>query len=104
MTIPCSFIEVEYTYSIPLMFEIIFSKGLITLDSTSVGLAPGYPTKMSAIGTSICGSSSLGIKKELYTPITINTTINKMVSLEPINPLAIFPAKPSFILYNLKIC
>ena len=99
MTMPCSFIDVEYTYSTPLILEISCSKGLITRDSTSVGLAPAYPTKMSAIGTSICGSSSRGIKNDAYTPITINTIIKSTVSFDCINTLAIFPAIPSFIFY-----
>ncbi len=47
------------------MLETIFSKGFTTLVSSSFGLAPGYLTKISAIGTSICGSSSRGIKYEL---------------------------------------
>ena len=97
MAIPCSCMEVVYTYSTPLMLDMIFSSGLVILDSTSVGLAPGYPTNMSAMGTSICGSSSLGIRKELYTPMTMNTTIKSTVNLELMNPLAIFPASPSFI-------
>ena len=53
---------------------------------------------MSAMGTSICGSSSLGIKKVLYPPINKKATINSMVSLDLINALAILPANPSFII------
>ena len=78
-----------------------FSRGLTTRDSTSVGLAPGYPTKISAMGTSIWGSSSRGMRKELYTPMTMKTIISKTVSLESMNPLAILPAKPSFMLLAL---
>src|SRR5690606_27047715 len=38
-----------------------------------------------------------GIRKELYTPIIMNTIIKSTVNLELMNPLAIFPASPSFI-------
>jgi hypothetical protein len=47
------------------------------------------------MGTLICGSSSLGIKNELYVPIIINATINKMVSFELMKKLAILPDIPS---------
>jgi hypothetical protein len=58
---------------------------------------------MSAIGTLICGSSSLGIKNELYTPMIINATINKMVSFELMKKLAIFPDIPSCIFFRLNV-
>ena len=77
------------------MLPIIFSNGFTTLLSISDGLAPGYMTITSAIGTLICGSSSLGIKNELYVPIIINATINKMVSFELMKKLAILPDIPS---------
>jgi hypothetical protein len=51
------------------------------------------------MGTLICGSSSLGIKNELYVPIIINATINKMVSFELMKKLAILPDIPSCILF-----
>src|SRR5690625_5054517 len=60
-------------------------------------------TITSAIGMMICGSSSLGINEELYTPMIINANINKIVSLESINAEAILPDIPLFIFIFLII-
>ena len=86
------------------MLETIFSIGATTLVSTSLGSAPGYPIMISAIGTSICGSSSLGISIVLYPPINKNAIIKSTVSFDLINAFAILPEKPSFIiiLFYLK--
>src|SRR5688572_17192677 len=83
------------------MFEMIFSNGCDTRASTSAGDAPGYRRKTSAIGTSICGSSSRGISIVLYPPISKKAIINRIVNFDWINAFAIFPDKPSFIIKSL---
>ena len=59
--------------------------GLVTLFSTSLAVAPGIWTKMSIMGTTICGSSSRGSFQVAITPIRMEATMIKGVSLEFMN-------------------
>ena len=62
--------------------------GLVTRSSTSRADAPGISTKMSIIGTMICGSSSRGSFQTAKAPIRSEAVMNSGVSLESIQPRA----------------
>src|SRR5579875_297567 len=51
-----------------------FSSGVATSCSTSSALAPGKATATSAMGTTICGSSSRGVTATANTPASAATT------------------------------
>ena len=82
-------------YSTPGISHSSFSIGLVTRSSTSRADAPGICTKTSTIGTMICGSSSRGSFHTAKAPSSREPAITRGVSLEPIQTLANFPARPS---------
>ena len=82
-------------YSTPGISQSSFSIGLVTRSSTSRAEAPGIWTKTSTIGTTICGSSSLGSFHTAKAPSNIDPPISRGVNFEPIQAFANLPAKPS---------
>ena len=68
--------------------------GLVTRSSTSLADAPGIWTKISIIGTTICGSSSLGSKSTAPIPNRIEAATINGVSLESMKDWASLPASP----------
>src|SRR5688572_24228437 len=82
-------------YSTPGISQSSFSIGLVTRSSTSRAEAPGICTKMSTIGTTICGSSSLGSFHTAKAPSNIDPPISNGVNFEPIQAFANVPARPS---------
>ena len=78
--------------------------GLVTRASTSWAESPGACTNTSAIGTMICGSSSLGVTTTANIPRIIDASIISGVSFDCINALAILPDIPKFIVFILFYC
>ena len=89
-------LAVEYRYSTPGISQRNFSIGRVTRFSTSAAEAPGMPTKMSIIGTLICGSSSRGSMRTEKRPSSSEAATAMGVSLESMNSDAMRPAKPYF--------
>jgi hypothetical protein len=56
--------------------------GPTTRFSISSGMAPGICTMMSIMGTTICGSSSLGVRSTANTPRKMEKTMMSGTSLE----------------------
>ena len=60
--------------------------------STSAADAPGICTKTSSMGTTICGSSSRGVRRMAKPPSSSENRMNSGVSFELMNCPAIAPA------------
>jgi len=56
--------------------------GVTTRFSTSRGAAPGMETCTSIMGTTICGSSSLGVAQTAMTPVSTAARMSSGASLE----------------------
>ena len=63
----------------------------------SFALAPGICTKMSIIGTMICGSSSRGSMSTAPKPSNNDAPMIRGVSFESMKACVTFPASPSFL-------
>src|SRR5512138_702179 len=70
------------------------SSGVVSWVSTSAGEAPGIGTMTSTMGTTICGSSSRGVRATAATPRPIEARTMTGVSFERRNGFAIRPASP----------
>ena len=70
------------------------SSGVVSWDSTSVGAAPGMGTMTSTMGTTICGSSSRGVRKTAARPSNSDAMTISCVSLLRRKVCATRPAKP----------
>src|SRR5688500_9508316 len=86
--------EIEYTYSTPLISEILRSNGLVNCSSTTFAEAPGKGNQTSAIGTIICGSSSRGVTRTANRPSNNAPMINNGVSLLVRKRAAMRPESP----------
>ena len=60
--------EIEYTYSTPSIWSSSFSRRVEICRSTSATGRPGASIQTSAIGTTICGSSSRGVSSSATAP------------------------------------
>ena len=60
--------EIEYTYSTPGTSRSSRSIGMLARCSTSAADAPGICTNTSSMGTTICGSSSRGVRRMANAP------------------------------------
>jgi hypothetical protein len=85
-----------YRYSTPARPHKRRSSGVVSWLSTSFGLAPGYGTMRSTIGTMICGSSSRGVSTTASTPSSSDAKTMSGVSLLRRKVLARRPARPNF--------
>ena len=81
-------------YSTPGISQSSFSMGLVTRSSTSLAEAPGIWTKMSIMGTMICGSSSRGSRSTAPIPRRMEAATISGVSLESMKAWASLPARP----------
>src|SRR5688572_4182500 len=86
--------EMEYTYSTPLISEILRSKGFVNCSSTIFADAPGKGNQTSAIGTIICGSSSRGVTRAANRPSNNAPMISSGVSLLVRKRAAMRPESP----------
>ena len=87
----------EYTCSTPSMLLTMVSSGSVTSLTASSALSPFALTRMSTIGTEICGSSSRGRPTSATSPSAIEARRKSGVSADLMKMRVRLPAMPSFM-------